>query len=167
MSTKPEIAIIVARAHNGVIGRKNTLPWRLRDDLRQFKQRTLGCPVIMGRKTWESLGRPLPGRHNVVVSRQPDYRAAGATVTPSLEAAIAACGDAARVFILGGAQIYAQVLALTDVLWITEVEADIDGDAYFPPLPPGVFVEAKREHFNADANNEFAFDIVEYRRTTS
>lgn len=167
MSTKPEIAIIVARARNGVIGRENALPWRLRDDLRQFKQRTLGCPVIMGRKTWESLGRPLPGRHNVVVSRQPDYCAAGATVTPSLEAAIAACGDAGRVFILGGAQIYAQALALTDVLWITEVEADIDGDAHFPPLPPGLFAEAKREHFNADANNEFAFDIVEYRRTAN
>ncbi len=167
MSTKPEIAIIVARARNGVIGRENTLPWRLRDDMLQFKQRTLGCPVVMGRKTWESLGRPLPGRHNVVISRQPDYHATGATVTSSLEGAIAACGKAERVFILGGAQIYTQALTLANVLWITEVEADIDGDAHFPPLPPNLFVEKKREHFNANADNEFAFDIVEYRRAAS
>ncbi|GAB2898386.1 dihydrofolate reductase [Uliginosibacterium flavum] len=165
---KPEVAIIVARARNGVIGRENTLPWRLREDLQLFKQRTLGCPVIMGRKTWESLGRPLPGRLNIVVSRQADYLATGASVVASLPDAINTCGNAEKVFILGGAQIYAQALDqdLADVLWITEVDADVEGDTRFPDFDPVWFGEISREHFAASEHNQFAFDVVEYRRRT-
>ena len=161
---KPKIAVIVARARNGVIGRENTLPWRLRDDLQLFKQRTLGCPVIMGRKTWESLGRPLPGRLNVVISRQADYTAPGANVVASLAEAIAACENAEKVFIIGGAQIYAQALDLAEVLWITEVDADVEGDTCFPEFDPDWFGEVSREHFAASEHNQFAFDVVEYRR---
>lgn len=161
---RPEIALIVARARNGVIGRDNALPWRLRADLQQFKQRTLGCPVIMGRKTWESLGRPLPGRHNLVISRQAGYRAEGASVVTSLADAVAACGNAARVFVIGGAQIYAQALEIADVLWISEVDCEVEGDARFPPLPAGSFREVARQHFGADEHNQFAFDVLELRR---
>lgn len=162
--SKPEVAVIVARARNGVIGRENTLPWRLRDDLQLFKQRTLGAPIIMGRKTWESLGRPLPGRLNVVVTRQADYQAAGTCVVTSLPEAILACGDAKKVFIIGGAQIYAQALDQADVLWITEVDADVEGDTHFPVFDPVWFGEVSREHFAASEHNQFAFDVVEYRR---
>ena len=163
MSGRPELALIVARARNGVIGRDNTLPWRLRDDLQQFKQRTLGCPVIMGRKTWDSLGRPLPGRRNIVITRQADFAASGAECVHSLAEALSACDDAARVFVIGGAQIYAQALSLADVLWITEVAAEVEGDACFPALDPQQFHERDREHFAAGEHNQYAFDIVEYR----
>lgn len=161
--SQPELAIIVARASNGVIGRANTLPWRLRDDLQQFKQRTLGCPVIMGRKTWESLGRPLPGRHNIVITRQADYRPEGATVVGSLAEAIATCAAAERAFIIGGAQIYAEALPLADVLWISEVQADVEGDARFPSFAANQFHEVSRQAFAASDSNDFAFDVVEYR----
>jgi len=163
MSARPEVAIIVARARNGVIGRNNALPWRLRTDLQQFKQRTLGSPIIMGRKTWESLGRPLPGRQNIVISRQADYLATGAQVVSGLKEAIAASVEAKRVFVIGGAQIYAEALNLADVMWISEIHADIEGDALFPQFDPVWFREISREHFAADAHNEYPFDIVEYR----
>ncbi|MDP5241016.1 dihydrofolate reductase [Uliginosibacterium sp. 31-16] len=162
--TSPEVAIIVARARNGVIGRDNTLPWRLRDDLLQFKRRTLGCPIIMGRKTWESLPGILPGRPHVVISRQPDYRAEGAAVVPSLDAALAACKGAERVFIIGGAQIYTEALKRADVLWISEINAEIAGDAHFPDFDPTRFRETSREHFAASETNQYPFDVVEYRR---
>lgn len=161
--SRPEIALIVARARNGVIGRNNALPWRLRDDLQQFKQRTSGHSIIMGRKTWESLGRPLPNRRHIVVSRQADYHAEGITVVGSLAAAIDACAGVERAFIIGGAEIYAQSLELADVLWITEVDAEVEGDAWFPPLPANRFTEVSRQHFDASEQNEFAFDVVEYR----
>lgn len=166
MSAKPEIAVIVARARNGVIGRDNALPWRLRDDLQLFKQRTLGSPMIMGRKTWESLGRPLPGRRHIVVSRQADYQAPGIEVVHSLADAVAACQDTEKVFVIGGAQIYAQALALADVLWITEVDTELEGDACFPAFDPAGFRACSREHFQASDKNQFAFDVVEYRRLT-
>jgi dihydrofolate reductase len=161
---RPEIAIIVGRARNGVIGRDNTLPWRLRDDLQQFKRRTLGHPVIMGRKTWESLPGVLPGRPHIVISRQLDYRAQGATVVASLQAALEACAGAERVFVIGGAQIYAEALDRADVLWISEIDAKIEGDACFPAFDPASFQEASREHFAASETNQYPFDVVEYRR---
>lgn len=166
MSGKPELAIIVARARNGVIGRDNTLPWRLRDDLQLFKQRTIGHPIIMGRKTWESLGRPLPNRTHYVITRQAGYTAPGTTVVGSLEAAIAACGDSDCAFVLGGGEIYRLALAHADVLWITEVDAEIDGDTCFPDFDASQFREASRRHFDASETNQYAFDVVEYRRIT-
>lgn len=164
MSAHPEVAVIVARARNGVIGRNNTLPWRLRADLQQFKQRTLGSPVIMGRKTWESLGRPLPGRQNIVISSQANYAAEGARVVSGLQAAIADCSNAPQVFVIGGAQIYTEALDLADVLWVSEIDAEIEGDASFPDIDAGQFQEVGREHFAANEHNEYPFDVVEYRR---
>lgn len=166
MSARPEVAVIVARARNGVIGRNNTLPWRLRADLQQFKQRTMGAPIIMGRKTWESLGRPLPGRRNIVITRQSGYTANGAEVAGSLKAAIASCADAGRVFIIGGAQIYADALDLADVLWISEIDAEVEGDASFPEFDTAWFREVSRESFCADADNDYPFEVVEYRHPT-
>ncbi|MFT4173402.1 MAG: dihydrofolate reductase [Rhodocyclaceae bacterium] len=160
--TRPRIALIAAVARNGVIGRDNTLPWRLSDDLKRFKALTLGHPIIMGRKTWDSLGRPLPGRHNIVVSRQAGLQLDGATVVHSLDEALHCAGDAAQVFVIGGAQLYGVALPLADALHLTEVHADVVGDAHFPTLSG--FTETTREPHTADERNEFAFDFVDYVR---
>jgi dihydrofolate reductase len=160
---QPEIILIAAVARNGVIGRDNGLPWRLKADLRHFRATTLGHPVLMGRKTWESLGRPLPGRRNLVLSRDADYRAAGAELFATPDAALrAAAGE--KVFVIGGAELYRQLLDRADALMLTEVHAEPEGDAHFPAIAPGRFVEARRETHCADADNEFPFDFVEYRR---
>ena len=127
--------LIFARAANGVIGRNGQLPWHLPEDLAHFKRTTLGCPVIMGRKTWDSLparSRPLPGRRNVVVSRNAALRLEGAELAPDLAAALARVAGAPRVFVIGGAQLYAQALPLAHTLVLTEIDADLDGDAFFP-----------------------------------
>jgi len=160
----PELILIAAVARNGVIGRQNTLPWRLKADLAHFKRTTLGCPVLMGRKTWESLGRALPGRLNIVISSNAGYIAEGATVVPSLEAALKATGEANKVFLIGGAQLYAQNIAAADRLILTEVQANIEGDAWFPDVDPTRFTEVSRSHLPADADNDYAMDFVEYRR---
>ena len=127
-----KIIIIVARSTSGVIGRNNELPWRLPADLQHFKKHTMGCPIIMGRKTWESLGRPLPDRRNMVISRSPTFSLESAETFDSLESAIAACNTSEKVFIIGGANVYAQAIDMADEMLITEVQTDITGDAYFP-----------------------------------
>ena len=133
------IALVVARAQNGVIGRDGDMPWRLPSDLKHFKAATLGAPVIMGRKTYQSIGRPLPGRANIVVSRS-GFTADGVEAAPNLEAAIIRAGELARqsgadkVSIIGGGQIYAQAMALADQLHVTEVDAVIEGDTLFPAI---------------------------------
>ncbi|MGC3961761.1 MAG: dihydrofolate reductase [Rhodocyclaceae bacterium] len=161
MST-PRIALIAAVADNGVIGRDNTLPWRLSDDLKRFKALTLGHPIIMGRKTWDSLGRPLPGRHNIVITRQAGLRLEGATVVHSLDEAMLAAGDVPQVFVIGGAQLYAAALPHANTLHITEVHATVEGDAHFPPITG--FAETHRESHAANDRNEHAFDFVDYAR---
>lgn len=164
MSDMSEIIVIAAVARNGVIGRDNALPWRLKADLKHFKAHTSGHPIVMGRKTWESLGRPLPNRRNLVVTRNADYTAAGADVFVSPQAALAAVDGAERVFIIGGAELYRQFIERADRLLITEVWADIGGDAHFPDIDPQRFEETRRESHEADADNEYSFDFVEYRR---
>ena len=129
-----ELHMIVAHARNGVIGKEGKLPWYLPEDLRYFKRTTLGKPVIMGRKTWETLGRPLPGRRNIVVTRQKDYVAEGADVVGSIEAALSLVADAPVAFIMGGAQIYKESMPLVQVAHITYINADFEGDAFFTPL---------------------------------
>lgn len=134
-----KLHLILARARNGVIGNNNTLPWHLPEDLAHFKRTTLGCPVIMGRKTWDSLPtkfRPLPGRLNVVVTRQADWRADGAVVANSLEAACAACPAESTAWVIGGAELYAQALALASTAVVTEIDADYEGDAFSPHFGP-------------------------------
>jgi dihydrofolate reductase len=155
------LSLIVAYSRNRTIGRDNALPWRLPGDLAHFKRTTLGKPIIMGRKTWESLGRPLPGRLNIVVTRDRAYAATGATVVNDLDAAVAACGDMPHAFIIGGAQIYAAALELADEIIATEVDADVEGDAFFPALS-GEWQEVDRQ--TQPEENGYAYDFVTYKR---
>ncbi|MCL2644285.1 MAG: dihydrofolate reductase [Betaproteobacteria bacterium] len=162
--TRPEIVTIAAVARNGVIGRDNTLPWRLKADLAHFRAATMGHPVLMGRKTWESLAKPLPGRRNLVLTRQSGYQAQGAEVFASTNEALTALKDAARIFVIGGAEIYRILLQRTDILLLSEVAADVAGDAHFPDFDRACFQETSRTTHAADVDNEYAVDFVEYRR---
>jgi len=159
-ASPPRITLVVAYAANRAIGRNNTLPWHLPADFAHFKRTTLGHPVVMGRKTWESLKRPLPGRLNVVVTRNPNYLAPGARVASSLPQALAVCGEVARICIIGGAQIYTQALALADEIIATEVKTEVAGDAYFPTLPAGQWQETAR--LPQPEENGYVYDFVTY-----
>ena len=143
---EPRVSIIVAMARNRVIGRDGQLPWHIPEDLKRFKQLTMGHHIVMGRKTWDSLGRLLPGRRHVIVSRQPDYRVPGAQIVRSLDTAIAACAGDEEIFIIGGGEIYRQALTLTDRIYLTQVALDAEGDTAFPELQPQNWKEAAREH---------------------
>ena len=162
------VHLIVARARNGVIGNNGALPWRLPEDLAHFKRITFGHAVIMGRKTWDSIGRPLPGRRNIVVTRNAHWQAPGAETATSLQEALRLCTpspqEAARdVFIIGGAQLYAQALRQhVDTIFLTEIDADFDGDAHFPALDPARWRECSREHVAAAPGRSFGFDFVRY-----
>ena len=128
------LSLIAAMARHRVIGVDNRLPWHVPEDLQHFKRITLGKPIIMGRRTWVSLGRPLPGRHNIVLTRQSEWVAEGATVVTSLDAALIAATDAEEVFVIGGAELYQLALPRAQRIYLTEIELDVVGDAYFPPL---------------------------------
>ena len=166
------ILIVAAIAENGVIGRGNALPWRLKSDMQHFRALTMGKPVIMGRKTYLSIGKPLPGRTIIAVSRDPTFAAPGLVVAPSLDAALSAArGDALRrnaeaIVIAGGADIYAQALPRATRLVITQVHKRVDGDARFPPLDRGVWREIARAEHAAASGDEAAFAFVTYERTT-
>jgi dihydrofolate reductase len=160
---KPRLTIIAAVAANGIIGKDNRMPWHLPEDLKRFKSLTMGHPMIMGRKTWESLPGRLPGRPHIVVSRNPGYQAAGATVVPSLAAAVAAAGDAGEVFVIGGAELYAQALAAADRLQLTEIAADFAGDAHFPAYDRAAWRETAREAHRAEAGFDYVFVTYERR----
>lgn len=153
-------SIVVAVARNGVIGRDNRLPWKLPKDLAYFKRVTMGHPVVMGRRTWESIGKALPGRLNIVVTRNPSLEAPGATVVPSLDDAWKAAGDAAEVSIIGGTSIFRDALPLADRIHLTEVEADVEGDTFFPDFDRGEWVEREVERHPADERHEYPFRIV-------
>lgn len=161
-------ALIVATAENGVIGRRGQLPWHLPLDLKHFKLLTLGHPVLMGRRTWESIGRPLPGRANIVVTRQPDWVAPGCEVTHSLAEAVALAATrpgGELVCVIGGGEIYQAALPAVDVVYLTEVHHTVpDGDAFFPALPPSVWREETRERHEADEKHAYAFSFVTLRR---
>lgn len=159
------VSLIVAYSSNRTIGKDNTLPWRLPGDLAHFKRTTMGCPVIMGRKTWESLGRALPGRRNIVITRQIDYQAPGAETASSLSQALEMTRDNAEVFVIGGAQIYEQSLEIATRIVATEVHASIDGDAFFPPLDSSTWQEIVRK--SQPAENGLSYDLVEYRHKTT
>lgn len=165
MSTQgPQIILLAAVAQNGVIGRDNRLPWRLRADLQHFRRTTTGHAVLMGRKTWQSLPRALPERDNLVLSRDANFTAPGARTFTTLAAALQFCREAEKVFIIGGGELYRQTLPLADGLLITEVKADIAGDTRFPAVDWTHFSETAREHIAADADNEFACDFVSWQR---
>lgn len=158
---KPKLRMVVAYSTNRCIGKDNDLPWRLPNDLAHFKASTMGLPIIMGRKTWESLGRPLPGRPNLVISRNADYVAQGATVYPNLDSAIAACADFDQACIIGGEQIFGQGLLIADEIIATEVHAHVEGDTFFPELTPD-WVETQREA--QPEENGYQYDFVVYER---
>ena len=158
------VSIVVAVDENGGIGRAGQLPWHLPDDLRRFKQLTLGKPIVMGRKTWDSIGRPLPGRHNIVVSRQPGLELPGATVVASLEAAFTAAGDAPEICVIGGAEIFRLTLPLTDVVHLTVVHATLPADTRLAPFDPDAWIEVARERRPPDARHDHAFSFVTLQR---
>lgn len=160
-----EVIIIAAVARNRVIGKDNALIWNIPEDMAHFRQLTAGHTVVMGRKTWESLPprfRPLPGRRNIVVSRQPDYVAPGGEVADSLEKALALAATATQVFIIGGEQIYRQAMAMADRLEITEIDLAPDGDAWFPEISAADWQETQKKTPPSQSGTGFSF--VTYRR---
>lgn len=163
-----KIGLIAALSRNQVIGRNNELPWYLPADLQRFKRTTLGKPIIMGRKTYESIGRPLPGRQNIVISRNPGFRAEGVTVVNGLDAAIDAAGDAPEVMVIGGANIYYQFLPRADRLFFTLVHTRIeDGDAFFPAYNRRDWRLVVEEHHPADQENPFPYSFMTWQRITT
>lgn len=181
-SIRPTISLIVAVSRNGVIGRDGDMPWHLSSDLKRFKALTTGSPVIMGRKTFESIGRALPGRLNIVITRNYDWDGDGAMRVGSLEAAIelatahleSAEPDpdnpdarlADEIFVIGGGEIYAQAMALADMLHVTHVETEVDGDTYFPEIDPGVWEVVEEEDCPAGERDSHAMRFVTYERRT-
>lgn len=167
---KVSIGVIVAAAENGVVGRDNALPWHLPEDLKYFKRMTLGKPIVMGRRTFESIGRPLPGRCNIVISRNARYRAAGIEVASSLEAGLAlarerAAGDGVdEVMVIGGAGLYAEAIPRADHLYVTEVHAEVPGDTWLPPVNWRDWREVSREFHAAGGQNPYDYSFVAYRR---
>jgi dihydrofolate reductase len=160
-----KLGLVYARARNGVIGREGVLPWHLPEDLAHFKRLTLGCPVIMGRKTWDSLPprfRPLPGRLNIVVTRQAQWNADGATRASSLDQAMDRVKDQPLVWVIGGAELFAQALPLADVAEVTEIDADFEGDVFAPQLGPPWRESARETHAGTGG---VPYSFVTYRNT--
>jgi dihydrofolate reductase len=155
------IAVIAAVARNGVIGVDNRLPWRIPDDLKRFRALTMGHSIIMGRRTWESLSGPLPGRQNIVVTRQSDFRAAGAQTASSLQHALELATLPQPVFVIGGEALYRAALPLADTLYLTEIDRDFPGDARFPAFEHGEWRETSREsrHGNGPDRLDYAFAV--------
>lgn len=164
------VVLIVAVADNGVIGRDNQLIWRLRTDLQRFKALTLGTPMVMGRKTFQSIGKPLPGRETIVVTGDPSFRPEGAMVAPSLEEAIAmaqrraAALGARAIPVVGGGDIYRQAMGLADTIHLTRVHCAPDGDTYFPDPDPGLFAAGHEVSHPAGEHDQFPFTFIDYTR---
>lgn len=161
-----QLALIVAQSENRVIGRNNALPWHLSEDLKYFKAVTMGKVIIMGRKTYESIGRPLPGRTNIVVTRDPSYLADGVTVVFSLQqaieqaAAISEVNGAEEALVIGGSELYAQALPLTQRLYLTQVHHQVDGDAYFPEIDSAQWQQTSRQDFEAVEPNPYRYSFI-------
>jgi dihydrofolate reductase len=158
------ISLVVAASTNNVIGSDGELPWHLPGDLKNFKRLTTGKPIVMGRKTHESIGRPLPNRRNVVITRDPDYEAAGCDVVASPEAVLALLDDAEEIMIIGGGQVYAVFLPVADRIHFTRVHAEIDGDVTFPDLDSNEWALRSSVTHEADATHQYAFDILCFER---
>lgn len=155
------LSVIAALARNRVIGRDNDLPWHLPEDLKRFRALTMGHHIVMGRKTYESLGRLLPGRTTVIVTRNHDYQVPGAVVVHSLEEAMTACGADPEVFLIGGAELYQQSLALAGRLYLTEIDAEFEGDAYFPAFSQDDWRETARESHTSGEGLPFSYVTYE------
>ena len=164
------LAIIVAVAENGVIGKDNAMPWKLSEDLQHFKRTTMGKPIVMGRKTYESIGKPLPGRTNIVITRNAGFHAKGIEVTRSLDEALAMAKEIAardgvdEIVVIGGAEIYAAAIPVADRLYITEVHASVEGDAVLGAIDWSFWREIDREHHRAKPPNPYDYSFVCYER---
>lgn len=154
------ISIIAAMGRNRVIGAGNRLPWRLPADLHWFRETTLGKPLLMGRRTYESIGRALPERLNIVVTRTPDYVAEGCTVVHSIEDALEAAGDYAEAMVIGGASLYEELLPRARRMYLTVIDANFEGDTVFPPFAPGAWREVERHDHPADEKNPYPYSFI-------
>ena len=161
------ISIIVAASTNNAIGIRGELPWRLSSDLQHFKATTMGKPIVMGRKTWDSIGRPLPGRQNIVITRQAGFVAEGCDVVASLAEAAEAAGDENEIMVIGGSEIYSLALPLADRLYMTRVHAAVDGDAFFPEIDATEWRLIDDEHHEADERNEHPYSFRVFERETN
>jgi len=153
-------SLVVAVAENGVIGRDNQLPWKLPDDMAYFKKVTMGHPVVMGRRTWQSIGKPLPGRENIVVTHDRGFEAPGCRVVHSLDEAWKAAGDADEVSVIGGTTLFEETLPIADRIHLTEVQAAVPGDTFLPPFDRGEWRETEVQRHAADARHAYPFRIV-------
>ncbi len=158
------ISLIVAASTNNVIGNDGELPWRLSDDLKRFKAVTMGKPIVMGRKTFESIGRPLPGRQNIVITRQGNFSADGCDVVQSIEQAVDVAGGADEIMVIGGSEIYAAFLPIADRIYLTRVHTEVEGDAFFPNLDETVWRDSASEDYEADASNDYACTVSLFSR---
>jgi len=161
---KQRISLIVAMAKNRVIGANNTLPWHLPADLKHFKSLTMGHHIVMGRKTYESIGKPLPGRTSVVITRNANYSVPGVIAVNSLEAAISECGDDAEIFVIGGAELFRQAISLADRIYLTEIDAIFSGNAHFTDLDSRLWQETERVTHAPDEKNLYPYQFVIYDR---
>ena len=161
------VSIIVATDRNRLIGRDNELPWYLPADLKRFKDITMGKPIIMGRKTHESIGRALPGRSNIVITGDRKFHAPGCIVTHSVEEALAAAGNAAEVMVIGGARLYEQVLSKTERIYLTQIDHEFKGDTWFPQWQPEQWREVERQDFAPDEHNRYAYSFLMLERRSS
>lgn len=161
----PKISIIVAMAKNRVIGKDNDMPWHLPADLQHFRKVTTGKPVIMGRKTYESIGRPLPKRHNIIVSRNSDYKVDGCDVVGSLAEAVKTAGEVEEVFIIGGGFLYDQTIDAADKLYLTFIDLDVDGDTFFPEYEHLTLTKRASEHHQKDEKNPYDYEFTEFSVT--
>lgn len=158
------VSLIAALAENRVIGLNNALPWRLPNDLKRFRRLTTGHAVIMGRKNYESIGKPLPGRVNIVVTRNHDYRADGCLIAHSLDEALSLAGEDPEIFVIGGAQIYREALPRAERLYLTQVHAAVTGDTFFPEIGHRDWEETMRERHEADDKHAYAYSFVVLER---
>lgn len=159
-----KISLIVAMASNRAIGLNNQIPWHLSADLKKFKKITMGAPILMGRKTYESIGRPLPGRSNIVISRNPEYRQAGCLVFNGIEQALESCRDRAEVFVIGGSDFYRSMLAVADTLYLTQIHREFPGDTFFPELDASQWIEVEREDIQDDPDVAFSYSFLKLEK---
>lgn len=161
------ISLIAAVSSNNVIGRQNRLPWYLPEDLKNFKQLTIGKPIMMGRKTFESLGRVLPGRTNIVITRNPIYQPQGCRVFSNIDHALQTFANCPEIMVIGGASFYEQMMPLSNTLYLTRIDHEFDGDAHFPPFDPSVWTEQSRRDYQQQQEPFLHYSFRVYRRNAS
>jgi dihydrofolate reductase len=159
-----KISLIVAMASNRAIGLNNQMPWHLSADLKKFKKITMGSPILMGRKTYESIGRPLPGRTNIIISRNPSYSQPGCLVFNDIDQALASCSDVEEVFVIGGSDFYQAMLPVADTLYLTLIHQEFPGDTFFPELDMAQWIEVEREDIQDDPDAAFSYSFLKLEK---